>query len=124
MLAGLARGEPDAFAALYDRLAASVYGLVRRVVRDPAQSQEVTQEVLLEVWRTAPRFDASRGSAVTWIMTMAHRRAVDRVRSEQAPPATAPSGPGPMRRPPNTTSWPKRWRCAWSTSTSVAPSPA
>ncbi|MBW3601951.1 MAG: sigma-70 family RNA polymerase sigma factor [Actinobacteria bacterium] len=84
LLAGVARGEPDAFAALYDRLAASVYGLVRRVVRDPAQSEEVTQEVLLEVWRTAPRFDASRGSAVTWVMTMAHRRAVDRVRSEQS----------------------------------------
>ena len=84
LLAGVAHGDRDAFATLYDRLGASVYGLVRRVVRDPAQSEEVTQEVLLEVWRTAPRFDVSRGSAVTWIMTMAHRRAVDRVRSEQA----------------------------------------
>ncbi|CAN5250704.1 sigma-70 family RNA polymerase sigma factor [soil metagenome] len=84
LLADVAHGDRDAFAALYDRLGASVYGLVRRVVRDPAQSEEVTQEVLLEVWRTAPRFDVSRGSAVTWIMTMAHRRAVDRVRSEQA----------------------------------------
>lgn len=54
------------------------------MVRDPAQSEEVAQEVLIEVWRSASRFDPSRGSAATWQMTIAHRRAVDRVRSSQA----------------------------------------
>jgi RNA polymerase sigma-70 factor, ECF subfamily len=84
LLARVARGDQTAFATVYDRAAAPVFGLVRRVVRDPAQSEEVTQEVMLEVWRTASRFDPHRGSAMTWLMTMAHRRAVDRVRSGQA----------------------------------------
>jgi RNA polymerase sigma-70 factor (ECF subfamily) len=61
-----------------------VYGLIRRVLRDPAQAEEVSQEVLVEVWRTAGRFDRAKGSATAWIFTIAHRRAVDRVRSEQA----------------------------------------
>jgi RNA polymerase sigma-70 factor, ECF subfamily len=84
LVSAVAKGDQTAFAAVYDRVGAQVYGLVRRVLRDPSQSEEVTQEVLLDVWRTASRFDAARGSAVGWIMTMAHRRAVDRVRSEQA----------------------------------------
>lgn len=84
LLSDVAKGDQQAFAALYDRVGAQVYGLVRRVLRDPSQSEEVTQEVLLEVWRTACRFDSSRGSANGWLMTMAHRRAVDRVRSEQS----------------------------------------
>src|SRR6266566_2334674 len=84
LLARVARGDHAAFEAVYSEVAPAVFGLVRRVVRDPAQSEEVTQEVLLEVWRSASRFDAARGHARTWVMTLAHRRAVDRVRSAQA----------------------------------------
>lgn len=84
LLGRVARGDEVAFEQLYDRVAGSVLGVVRRVVRDPAQSEEVTQEVLVEIWRTASRFDPERGGATTWVLTMAHRRAVDRVRSAQA----------------------------------------
>jgi RNA polymerase sigma-70 factor (ECF subfamily) len=80
----VARGDEQAFADLYRRVAAAVFGLVTKVVRDPAQSEEVTQEVFVELWRTASRFDPARGSAKSWIMTCAHRRAVDRVRSAES----------------------------------------
>jgi RNA polymerase sigma-70 factor (ECF subfamily) len=79
----VARGDVAAFDVVYDQVAASVFGIVRRVIRDPAQSEEVTQDVLLEIWRNAAKFDAGRGSAIAWVMTLAHRRAVDRVRSVQ-----------------------------------------
>lgn len=80
----VARGDEQAFGRVYDLISPSVYGLVRRILRDPAQSEEVAQEVLVEVWRSACRYDARRGSPQAWVMTLAHRRAVDRVRSEQA----------------------------------------
>ena len=84
LLTHVAKGDQAAFEALYDQLGASVYGLIRRVLRNPSQAEEVTQEVLLEVWRTASRFDPARGSAATWMLTIAHRRAIDRVRAEEA----------------------------------------
>jgi RNA polymerase sigma-70 factor, ECF subfamily len=83
LLARVARGDQLAFEEVYDRMAGPILGMVRGVVRDLAQSEEVMQEVLLELWRTASRFDASKGSAMSWVMTLAHRRAIDRVRSEQ-----------------------------------------
>ncbi|MFF7338442.1 sigma-70 family RNA polymerase sigma factor [Streptomyces sp. NPDC008163] len=84
LMGRVARGDQDAFAQVYDAVSGPVLGLVRGVLRDPAQSEEVAQEVLVEVWRTASRFQAARGSAMNWVLTLAHRRAVDRVRSAQA----------------------------------------
>jgi RNA polymerase sigma-70 factor (ECF subfamily) len=82
LLTQVARGDQDAFEDLCHHIAAPVFGTVRAVVRDVAQSEEVTQEVLVEVWQSASRFDRDRGSAMAWVATIAHRRAVDRVRSE------------------------------------------
>jgi len=84
LLALVARGDEQAFGAVYDLLSAGVHGLARRVVRDPVRAEEITQEVFLQVWQGAARFDASRGSARTWVMTLAHRRAVDAVRRDQS----------------------------------------
>ncbi|MGH1562416.1 ECF RNA polymerase sigma factor SigK [Mumia sp. DW29H23] len=84
LMARVARGDEDAFAAVYDALSGPVFGLVRRVLRDPVRSEEVTQEVFLQVWQKAPNFDAARGRAKTWVLTLAHRRAVDAVRHDQA----------------------------------------
>lgn len=78
------RGDREAFAALYDRVAGRVHGLVLRIVRDAAQAEEVTQEVMLDVWRTAASFERSRGSALPWVLTIAHRRSVDKVRASQS----------------------------------------
>jgi RNA polymerase sigma-70 factor (ECF subfamily) len=80
----VARGDARAFEALYDELSAAVYGLARRVVRDPTRAEDVTQEVFLEVWRKAARFDSDLGKAKTWVMTIAHRRAVDAVRRSES----------------------------------------
>jgi RNA polymerase sigma-70 factor (ECF subfamily) len=66
---------------LYDDTSRRLFGLVLRIVGDVTRSEQVTQEVYLHVWRHSARFDPSRGSALGWIMTTAHRAAVDRVRN-------------------------------------------
>ena len=84
LITAVALGDERAYEVMYDQSASWVLGAALRVLRDPAQAEEVMQEVLLEVWRTASRFDRSQGSGISWLMTIAHRRAVDRVRSERS----------------------------------------
>lgn len=84
LLQRVGHGDERAFEKVYDRMAGLVLGIARRVIRNAAQAEEVTQEVMVEIWRTAARFDPERGSASAWVLTLAHRRSVDRVRSAQA----------------------------------------
>ncbi|MFJ1765591.1 ECF RNA polymerase sigma factor SigK [Amycolatopsis sp. NPDC088138] len=84
LMVRVAKGDERAFELLYDQFSGPIFGLVRRIVRDSAQSEEVAQEVLVELWRTATRYSPEKGSALNWAMTLAHRRAVDRVRSARA----------------------------------------
>src|ERR1700757_2247710 len=84
LLDRVAHGDRAAFATVYDLTKTRVYGLVMRVLRDPGYSEETTQDVYLEVWRTAPAYDPAKGTALAWLLTVAHRRAIDRVRAEQA----------------------------------------
>lgn len=84
LLRRVGRRDVDAFATFYDRTRARVFGMVSRVLRDPGYSEETTQEVYLQVWRSADSYDPAAGSPLAWLLTLAHRRAVDRVRAEQA----------------------------------------
>jgi RNA polymerase sigma-70 factor (ECF subfamily) len=84
LLERIGAGDRDAFAELYDLLSSRVFGLVLRVLVDRAQSEEVLQEIFLELWQSASRFSPKRGQGRTWVLTIAHRRAVDRVRAAQA----------------------------------------
>ena len=84
LLRAVARGQQGAFDLVYQQLREPVYRQVAAVLRDPAQSEEVTQEVFLELWSTAVHYDPGKGSAAGWAMMIARRRAIDRVRSSAA----------------------------------------
>ena len=84
LLLRVADGDDGAFARLYDMMSSRVFGLILRVLVDRSQSEEVLQEVFLEIWQSASKFAPKRGQGRSWVLTMAHRRAVDRVRSSQA----------------------------------------
>lgn len=84
LLVAAGTGDRAAFSEFYDRAISRVLGVCIRVIRDRSLAEEVAQEVMVEAWTKADRFDPDRGSASGWIATLAHRRAVDRVRSEQA----------------------------------------
>ncbi|KQY08653.1 RNA polymerase subunit sigma [Mycobacterium sp. Root135] len=84
LLRRVAEEDVEAFAAFYDNTRARVFGLVLRVLRDPGYSEETTQDVYLQVWRNARTYNPAAGTPLAWLMTLAHRRAVDRVRSEQS----------------------------------------
>ena len=84
LLGAVSRGDRSAFNQLYERFSARVFGLSLRILRSAEHAEEVAQEIFLEIWQRAQRFESARGSATSWILTMTHHRCVDRVRSTQA----------------------------------------
>jgi RNA polymerase sigma-70 factor (ECF subfamily) len=98
-----ATGDHDAFADVYTAMAPVVHGLALRLLRDPHHAEEVTQEVFLQAWLTCASFDPARGSVRTWMMTLAHRRAVDRIRSSQSARARDHSWVQDLTRTPEPT---------------------
>lgn len=84
LIRSTADGDEQAFAELYRLTARRVYGMARRVLIDAELAQDAAQEVYLQIWQNAAKFDAASGSPLAWLMTIAHRRAVDKVRSAQS----------------------------------------
>jgi RNA polymerase sigma-70 factor (ECF subfamily) len=84
LLERVSTGDQSAFSTLYERFSSRVFGLAIRILRDTSQAEEVAQEIFLEIWQRASRFDRARGTATSWIMTLTHGRSVDRVRQSQA----------------------------------------
>ncbi len=81
LLLAVARRDEAAFSALYDRLARPVFSMIVRIVRSRAEAEEVLQESFWQVWERAPDYRAELGSAFCWIVTVARRKAIDRLRA-------------------------------------------
>ena len=96
LLVAAGRADALAFAELYDAVAPRVLGLATRVIGDRHRAEEVAHDVFLETWRTATHFDPSRSSALVWMMTLTHQRAVGRVRARRTP-RQGPVGVSPAR---------------------------
>jgi RNA polymerase sigma-70 factor, ECF subfamily len=86
ILAAVAGGSTDALERLYDRFAATAYGLARRILAQPDLAEEVVQDVFAQVWRDARRYDAARASVAGWIVLLTRTRAIDRLRARRARP--------------------------------------
>jgi RNA polymerase sigma-70 factor (ECF subfamily) len=86
ILAAVAGGSADALERLYDRYAATAFGLARRILAQQDLAEEVVQDVFSQVWREAGRYDAARASVAGWIVLLTRTRAIDRLRARRARP--------------------------------------
>lgn len=100
LIHALASGDEQALAQIYDAHGGAVYALGLRITREPANAEEVTQEVFLQAWRSAARFDAARGNLAAWLLVMARTRALDRLRRDKRRPAES-TEPSALDRIPN-----------------------
>jgi RNA polymerase sigma-70 factor, ECF subfamily len=83
LLARVAQRDPDAMLVIYDQLSGIVYSVALQVLRDPSESEDVTQEVFLQLWRTPERFDVDRGPLRNWLVIVARNRAIDALRRKK-----------------------------------------
>ena len=83
LILGVIKRERRAFDQFYERYAQIIFNLCVRILRDEAEAQDVLQEIFLQIWREAERFDASRASVKTWLFTIARSRSLDRYRSRK-----------------------------------------
>ncbi|MBX3464983.1 MAG: sigma-70 family RNA polymerase sigma factor [Planctomycetes bacterium] len=88
LLPRIATGDPGAVETFLRRHSGMVWGLARRFCRSAEDAEDATQEIFVEVWKSAGRFDAAFGSEVTFLMTIARRRLIDRARRQGRRPAT------------------------------------
>ena len=84
LLARVAAGERDAFDLMYEQSSALLFPLVQRILGNEGEAADLLQEVYLEAWRKASKYEAARGTPMAWLTTMARSRAIDRVRSLNA----------------------------------------
>ena len=114
LIAKVVKGDENAFLSLYDRYASRVYGLTLRVLGDAMLAEEVTQDTFLKLWSRARQFDSNKGELTPWLLTIAHRTALDRLRLEnRRMPVSNPQDPEetwPLIPDETTQNGEARWR--------------
>lgn len=114
LVARVVKGDERAFLTLYDRYASRVYGLTLRVLGDEMLAEEVTQDTFLKLWSRARQFDSDKGDLAPWLLTIAHRTALDRLRLENrrvpASNAQDPAETWPILPDETTQNSESRWR--------------
>lgn len=101
LMQAIAAGDRAAISDLYDRHSPLLLAICRRVLKDASEAEDVLTDVFFEVWSRADRFNAARGSPLTYLVTLTRSRAIDRQRSRRARPVVTDNPDAPIDRPAN-----------------------
>jgi len=99
LMQAVAQGDEAAIDTLYDRFGTFVYRCVRQALSNRAEAEDAVQEIFVRLWKTADRYDPSRAKLVTWVMLIAKRHAIDRLRRKQVRPTNLSLEGDPAGRP-------------------------